>query len=217
MRSTPSILWIPPLISIWLLLATTPQGDRSSFAMQIGLQRSRSGQGEARSPSSRFLLAGVLSSQAGGAMAKKLPAGIRDTRDLVRKVQSGALTRRDLFKLFGVSAAAFGLPSATGCGDDSSPYDYVIVGAGSAGCTLAARLLADSDARVLLIEAGGSNDLDEVKDFTQSYRLTLPDSQVDWGYKSEPQETLQNRVQSYSSGKVLGGSSSINGMVWVRG
>jgi choline dehydrogenase len=147
---------------------------------------------------------------------KKLPAGIRDTRDLVRKVESGALTRRDLFKLFGVSAAAFGLQSATGCAD-SSPYDYVIVGAGSAGCTLAARILADSDAHVLLIEAGGSNDLEEIRDFTQSYRLTLPDSQVDWGYKSEPQETLQSRTQSYSSGKVLGGSSSINGMVWVRG
>lgn len=151
-------------------------------------------------------------------MSKRFPAGIRDTRDLVGRVESGRLNRRDLLKLFGVSAAAFKVQFLAGCSDSrEEAYDYIVVGAGSAGCTLTARLLADSSARVLLIEAGGSNDRAEIKDFTQSFLLTQPGSEVDWAFKSEPQSALMGRQQSYSCGKVLGGSSSINGMVWVRG
>ncbi len=151
-------------------------------------------------------------------MTKRFPAGIRDTRDLVGRVESGRLNRRDLLKLFGVSAAAFKVQFLAGCSDSrEEAYDYIVVGAGSAGCTLTARLLADSSARVLLIEAGGSNDRPEIKDFTQSFLLTQPGSEVDWAFKSEPQSALMGRQQSYSCGKVLGGSSSINGMVWVRG
>ena len=151
-------------------------------------------------------------------MTKRFPAGIRDTRDLVGRVGSGRLNRRDLLKLFGVSAAAFKVQFLAGCSDSrEEAYDYIVVGAGSAGCTLTARLLADSSARVLLIEAGGSNDRAEIKDFTQSFLLTQPGSEVDWAFKSEPQSALMGRQQSYSCGKVLGGSSSINGMVWVRG
>jgi choline dehydrogenase len=151
-------------------------------------------------------------------VTKRFPAGIRDTRDLVGRVESGRLNRRDLLKLFGVSAAAFKVQFLAGCSDSrEEAYDYIVVGAGSAGCTLTARLLADSSARVLLIEAGGSNDRPEIKDFTQSFLLTQPGSEVDWAFKSEPQSALMGRQQSYSCGKVLGGSSSINGMVWVRG
>jgi choline dehydrogenase len=150
---------------------------------------------------------------------RRLPARTRprDTRDLIRQVESGSITRRDLLKLFGISAAAFGAHAITGCGTRPPAYDYVIVGAGSAGCTLAARLLADSQASVLLIEAGGANDRQEVHDFTQSYRLTQPGSPIDWAFKSEPQPALLNKPQSFSCGKVVGGSSSINGMVWVNG
>lgn len=141
---------------------------------------------------------------------------IRSSDDLVRQVQSGKLSRRDLLRAFGVSAAAIALEPLSSA-LKSQPYDYVIIGAGSAGCALAARLLADSSARILLIEAGGSNDRAEIKNFTQSYRLTMPGSDVDWAFKSEPQSALLNRPQSYSCGKVLGGSSSINGMVWAHG
>jgi choline dehydrogenase len=141
---------------------------------------------------------------------------VRNSDDLVRQVQSGKLSRRDLLRAFGVSAAAIVLEPLSSA-FKSQTYDYVIIGAGSAGCALTGRLLADSSARILLIEAGGSNGQEEIKDFTQSYRLTMPGSKVDWAFKSEPQRAMLNRTLSYSCGRVLGGSSSINGMVWVHG
>lgn len=122
--------------------------------------------------------------------------------------------------MFGVSAASAGLVAAGQTPSSARGrrlYDYVIVGAGSAGCTLAARLLADSPASVLLIEAGGSNDLPEVRDFTKAGMLTAPGSPHIWPFQSEPQSDLMNRPQSFMFGKLAGGSSSVNGMVWVRG
>lgn len=139
------------------------------------------------------------------------------------------LSRRDLLSLLGTSSAyAIGARALAGCNlaDTAAPaggepsvetYDYIVVGAGSAGCPLVARLLSDKAVTVLLVEAGGSNDRDDIRDFSQSWKLTQPGSDVDWGYKSEPQDELNGKPQSYSAGKVLGGSSSINGMVWVRG
>ncbi len=135
---------------------------------------------------------------------------------LLQKAAAGRYSRRELLKLLGLSGAALAMPTLIGC-SDSKEYDYIIIGAGSAGCTLAARLLNDSKARVLLIEAGGTNELPEVRDFTQSWKMTQPGSATDWAYKSEPQAALNGKPQSYSCGKVLGGSSSINGMVWVLG
>jgi choline dehydrogenase len=148
-------------------------------------------------------------------MAQGFSGKITAVREATRLVESGKFNRREALRLFGVSAAAFGLHLA-GCAKRPQ-YDYIIVGAGSAGCTLAARLLASSQAHILLIEAGGSNERQEIRDFTQAYRLTRPDSKVDWGFKSEPQSALLDKPQPYSVGRVLGGSSSINGMVWVRG
>ncbi|TKC98198.1 GMC family oxidoreductase [Polyangium fumosum] len=144
--------------------------------------------------------------------------------DLPAFAERAGFSRRDLLKLIGASSLhAIGARSLAGCSVDEtiSPlhevYDYVVVGAGSAGCPLVARLLSEPGVTVLLVEAGGSNDREDIRDFTQSWKLTQPDSGVDWGYTSEPQPELLDRAQSYSAGKVLGGSSSINGMVWVRG
>jgi choline dehydrogenase len=153
-------------------------------------------------------------------MSSTIRSTINDPQEFARQVQTGALGRRQLLKMFGVSAAALGLATVgqkPSFARDRKSFDYCIVGTGSAACTLAARLLADSDASVLMIEAGGSNDLEKIHDFTQAGSLTAPGSTVDWPFMSEPQPALDNRPQSFASGKVEGGSSSINGCVYVRG
>ncbi|MEP7246694.1 MAG: GMC family oxidoreductase N-terminal domain-containing protein [Gammaproteobacteria bacterium] len=95
-------------------------------------------------------------------------------------------------------------------------YDYIIVGAGSAGCVLANRLTQNGKHRVLLLEAGGSDRRVWIQ-VPIGYGRTFTDSRVNWMYESEPDPTLRNRSQFWPRGKVLGGSSSINAMVYVRG
>ena len=95
-------------------------------------------------------------------------------------------------------------------------FHYIIVGAGSAGCVLANRLSADPEIRVLLIEAGGSDRHLLVRMPTAlSYPMAM--SRFNWGYFSDPEPGLDNRRISCPRGKGLGGTSSINGMVYVRG
>ena len=96
------------------------------------------------------------------------------------------------------------------------PYDYVIVGAGSAGCTLANRLTEDPDVRVLLLEAGGWDRHPFIK-LPLGWGKVLLGRIYDWGYDSEPQETMAGRRIEVARGKVIGGSSSINAMAYVRG
>ena len=98
----------------------------------------------------------------------------------------------------------------------TSIYDYVIVGAGSAGCTLASRLSEDSDSRVLLIEAGGW-DRDPLIHLPLTWAKMLLEQTHDWGYFYEPEETVNNRRIECARGKVIGGSSSVNAMAYVRG
>ena len=98
----------------------------------------------------------------------------------------------------------------------STDYDYIIVGAGSAGCTLAHRLTEDGDARVLLIEAGGW-DRDPWLSIPLAWGRILERRLHDWMYFAEPETTLDGRGVECARGKVIGGSSSINAMAYVRG
>lgn len=95
-------------------------------------------------------------------------------------------------------------------------YDYIVVGAGSAGCVLANRLSADPNNQVLLLEAGGS-DINPWIHIPVGYFKTMHHPSTDWCYKTEPDEGVAGRRLQWPCGKVLGGSSSINGLLYVRG
>jgi choline dehydrogenase len=94
-------------------------------------------------------------------------------------------------------------------------YDYVVVGAGSAGCVLAARLTEDPANRVLVLEAGPPDDIDEVRIPAAFYRLFKTDR--DWAYRTEKEDQLHGRRLYWPRGRTLGGSSSINAMIYIRG
>ena len=94
--------------------------------------------------------------------------------------------------------------------------DYVVVGAGSAGCVVAARLSEDPAVRVVLLEAGG-NDRNVWIHIPLGYGKTITDKRVNWMYETEPDPQLHGRRVFWPRGKVLGGSSSINGLLYVRG
>ncbi len=94
-------------------------------------------------------------------------------------------------------------------------YDYIIVGAGSAGCVLANRLSSDPACKVLLLEAGGEGDTPAIH--TPAYYGQLQDSVYDWGYRTAPQTGMYGRRIFLPQGRVLGGSSAINYMIYMRG
>ncbi|MGV7210996.1 GMC family oxidoreductase [Oxalobacteraceae bacterium A2-2] len=95
-------------------------------------------------------------------------------------------------------------------------FDYIIIGAGTAGCVLANRLSGDSLARVLLIEAGGKDDYVWIH-IPVGYLHCINNPRTDWLYRTEADAGLGGRSLIYPRGKVLGGSSSINGMIYMRG
>jgi choline dehydrogenase-like flavoprotein len=95
-------------------------------------------------------------------------------------------------------------------------YDYIVVGAGSAGCVLANRLSADPKTRVLILEAGGPDNWIWFH-IPVGYLFAIGNPRSDWMYKTEPELGLNGRVLNYPRGKVVGGSSAINAMIYMRG
>ena len=100
----------------------------------------------------------------------------------------------------------------------NKPYDYIIVGAGAAGCVIANRLLEMTDGRVLLLEAGGSDDRESIRVASIPSMTSMwgPDD-ANWGYMTSAQAHLNGRAIPIAQGRVLGGSTSINAMIYVRG
>src|SRR5450830_163387 len=100
--------------------------------------------------------------------------------------------------------------------DNQQLFDYIIIGAGTAGCLLANRLSADASKRVLLIEAGRKDDYHWIH-IPVGYLYCIGNPRTDWLYQTEPDQGLNGRALRYPRGKTLGGCSSINGMIYMRG
>lgn len=152
-----------------------------------------------------------------------------DFEAIVDAAATGRIGRRSVMRLLGAAGAGMlmshpTLSRAITSGENqnrkrralSRRYDYIVVGGGSAGCVVAARLAQDPDAQVLLIEAGGADDgKASLSDPTAWF--TNIGGPLDWNLFYEPHSRLENRQILISRGKVLGGCGSTNAMLWVRG
>jgi len=148
---------------------------------------------------------------------------------LIESAYAGRINRRGFIKALiaaGVAAATAHdmaehaalaqAVQATQLANLKSEYDYIIVGAGSAGCVMAHRLSQDGRSTVLVVEGGGTN-IEQEKIADSRLYVRNFGTDTDWGYKSTPQSHLNNRVIVAPVGKVIGGGSSINATVWLKG
>jgi choline dehydrogenase len=148
-------------------------------------------------------------------------------QSVLDRVARGQLGRRRFMQLAAAAGVArlldpLQVAQALAAGDtqnnnrrsDRASYDYIVVGAGAAGCIIASRL-AQSEAEVLLIEAGGTDELPQVSN--PSIWFTNIGSALDWNFKAAPSPAVDGRSIPVAMGRVLGGGTSINAMLWVRG
>src|SRR5215207_5518388 len=100
---------------------------------------------------------------------------------------------------------------------ERTEWDYIVVGAGSAGCVVANRLSADPKNKVLLVESGGSDKSLYIQMPAATYVKAIGNPKFDWNFDVEPDPTTDGLPKTISRGRVMGGSSSINGMIYIRG
>uniref|UniRef100_UPI000A7355F6 GMC family oxidoreductase n=1 Tax=Neptunicoccus sediminis TaxID=1892596 RepID=UPI000A7355F6 len=138
---------------------------------------------------------------------------------VARAFAAGKISRRDFMRTSAALGVAVSAPLALGAGHAKAQaaerYDYVIIGAGSAGCALAARLSEDADKTVLVLEAGPADENQFIH--IPAAFPNLFQTPLDWAYMSTPQEHADGTQLYMPRGKVFGGSSSINAMIYKRG
>ncbi len=142
-------------------------------------------------------------------------AGRLDRRDFIKALAAAGVTAAAAHDMAEHAAQAQSVQSAQ-LASLKSEYDYIVVGAGSAGCVMANRLSQDGRSTVLLIEGGGTN-IEQEKIADPRIYVRNFGTDTDWGYKSTPQQHLNNRVIVAPVGKIIGGGSSINATVWLKG